>query len=899
MAIIETIKSWFGKNKPTPLEDKKPVVTAPPKTAAPIITINEQDVANSQSHESLLDILNNAQASFSVKELAIKRIEDQELLAQLASQHSIAKIRQQAAEKLVDLTLIEKTAQALKQSDKGVYRILRQKLDNHEQQQKQLQEKQQRIDKICSDLNNLLNSAHNPLFNAKVQSLAQQWQQLNQEFAIDVTSQQRFDQAYQQAQQLVQQHQAQSAKEQQAQLMQQQLSEQFTSLSQSISTTEQLDELLSINQQLNQLRQQWQATIVIVSPNNELQNSVQTDEGKLNQISRQLDKLSSQIPEIIQLSQQLLDNPIQQGTYQHLQKRLKNANLNDAIWQIPILASVPQALKLAEQALKAQKQAQQKAQTEQAINTPTKAKVDHELDSLIQKIGELIANGQHKEAEPLLRQAQQYAKNHKLFDARLGDFIEEMQKMRDWAGFAIIPKKQDLLQQMQHLAQQATEANLDALNHLDKIKALQAEWQGLGIANNEQEKNLWQQFKEVSQQAYAPCQQFFDQQNAIQAENAAQRQALCQELKHYLDNLPEQVNWQGHIAILKKAREDWQKYHPVEAKLHKKLQAEFTQIIKALEDKLHAEYQLQEDKKRGLIAKAENLLNHENIFEACHQAKDLQNTWKTLGSCGHNKDQQLWEEFRQHCDALFAKRHEAKAAKQAEDAQVVAQAEELLKQLHTLLNTPEHTPTSEQVEPLLQQLDSQYFPKEANHELRKQINQCRRQWQDYLAKQVNSEKQASLKQLSQTLDLCLAAENVVLAGQPVSVEMVLQWQENVAQIHHYFKNALQKRWQNLSTLANDETEQQLREEKAQDACLLLELLLAIDSPASEKAARIAKKMALFEQQSYPKTSQDAQVLIITTLNQILLIGGLNPERSQSLKQRLDAILMSAALSRML
>ena len=58
-------------------------------------------------------------------------------------------------------------------------------------------------------------------------------------------------------------------------------------------------------------------------------------------------------------------------------------------------------------------------------------------------------------------------------------------------------------------------------------------------------------------------------------------------------------------------------------------------------------------------------------------------------------------------------------------------------------------------------------------------------------------------------------------------------------------------------------------------------------------------MALFEQQSYPKTSQDAQVLIITTLNQILLIGGLNPERSQSLKQRLDAILMSAALSRML
>jgi len=297
----------------------------------------------------------------------------------------------------------------------------------------------------------------------------------------------------------------------------------------------------------------------------------------------------------------------------------------------------------------------------------------------------------------LLRQAQQYAKSHKLFDPRLGEFVDEFKKMRDWAGFAIIPKKQDLLEQMQNLAQEASQANLDALNHLDKIKALQAEWQAVGMANNEQEKTLWQHFKEASQQAYVPCQQFFDQQNAIQAENAAQRQALCDELQHYLDNLPEQVNWQGHIAILKKAREDWQKYHPVEAKLHKKLQSQFTNIIKALEENLHAEYQKQEDKKRALITQVQQLMNVENVFDACQQAKELQNTWKTLGSCGHHKDQQLWDEFRQQCDALFAKRTEAKEAKLAEEAQIVTQVEKLVKQLDTLLNTPEHSPTQEQI----------------------------------------------------------------------------------------------------------------------------------------------------------------------------------------------------------
>lgn len=902
MAIIETIKSWFGKNKPTTttqeitqaVSSKAPVnVTA----SAPIITISEQDVANSQSHQSLLDILNNPQASFTIKELALKKVEDQTVLAQIATQHTIAKIRQQAAEKLDDLALIEKTAHVLKQSDKGVYRILRQKLDTHEQQLKNSQEKQQRIDKICGDLQHLLNSAHNPLFNAKVQSLSQQWQQLSQESKIDTASQQHFDGLYQQAQQLVEQQQTQLAQQQQAQLTQQQLSLQFTELTQSVLTCQQIEVLLTTNSQLAALRQQWQSTTTIISANNELQHLVDEQDSQLAQVTRQLDKIANHIHEILLFSQKLLDNPLQASILQQLQKRLKNVNLNERIWQIPVLAIVPQAITLAEQALKAQKQAQQKAETHsQAEN---KSKINNELDTFIQQINELMTNGQHKEAEPLLREAQHYAKSHKLFDARLGEFVEELKKMRDWAGFAIIPKKQQLLEQMQMLAQQATEANIDALNHLDKIKALQAEWQALGIANTEQEKTLWQQFKEVSQQAYAPCQQFFAEQNAIQAENATKRQALCTELQHYLDNLPAQVNWQGHIAILKQAREDWQKYHPVEAKLHKKLQAEFTKIIKALEDKLHAEYQLQEDKKRVLINQAQDLMNHENIFEACQQAKELQNTWKVLGSCGHHKDQQLWEMFRQECDALFAKRHNAKEAKQAEDAAIVARAEDLLKQLDILLNTPEHSPTSEQIEPLFAQLDSLYFPKEANHTLRKHITQYRRQWQDYLTKQVDSEKQACLKQLSDTLTLYVEAESLVYKKQSVDVELVLKWQAAISEVHTLFKNNLQKRWQNLSSLNFEPNDVLLREEKAQDACLLLELLLDIESPNTEKAARIAKKMALFEQQSYPKTPQDAQTLIINTLNQLLLIAGLTPERAQDLQQRIHAILMSAALSRML
>jgi exonuclease SbcC len=60
----------------------------------------------------------------------------------------------------------------------------------------------------------------------------------------------------------------------------------------------------------------------------------------------------------------------------------------------------------------------------------------------------------------------------------------------------------------------------------------------LGTVYNDAEKVLWEEFKDLSQNAYAPCQRYFDEQNAIQEQNATARQQLCDELQQYLDNLP-------------------------------------------------------------------------------------------------------------------------------------------------------------------------------------------------------------------------------------------------------------------------------------------------------------------------------------------------------------------------
>jgi exonuclease SbcC len=909
MAIVDIIKSWFGKNKkptiapspaPKQTHTKKTATTPKAATLEKLVPKEESpaDPSNASSN-NLMTMLNNPQTAFSVKQTALQKVEDANLLADLAVNHKIAKIRQQAANQLNDFTLIQKVANQVKQSDKGVYRILRQKIDAQEKQQKGQEDYTQHLTQICIDLEHHLQSAHTPLFAAKVQSLQQQWQQQTHKnsYILNNDLQQRFETASTQAQQKVTAEQAEKA------LLEQQktVASAFLALEAETLLIDNSNNISQLAEKLNALSYDWQYCTQDTAADKQLLQQVQKSQQNLQKYSDLFQKATPHMEAMLQHHQQLTDSPIEQKAYNALKTLLEDTELLSTKLRLPTLFSpIIDSFNTAQKALAAYHNAQAK-NTEATSNTapsPTKNTKPHpELETMLVQIAEHFNQGQSKEADKVLRKAQKYAKTNHLFDPRLGDWLQELQKMKDWAGFAILPKKEELVAQMKMLAEQA-ETESDPLTQLDKIKLLQAEWQALGTVFNDAEKALWEEFKNLSQHAYAPCQRYFDKQNTIQEQNATARQQLCDELQQYLDNLPNPVNWQGHIAILKQAREDWQKYHPVEAKKHKQLQSRFTRIINALEDKLHAEYELQENQKKALIAEATQLLNHENIYDACQKAKELQNTWKTLGFCGHQKEQALWEEFRQQCDALFAKRGAQKEAQKLEEQATVQKADHILTELNTLLNTPEHSPNINQVNGLIQAFQALFLPKEVNHTLRKRFSVLAQQWQSYLDTQVNLQKQAQLKQIETALELCVNAEKRVLTGSPVTLDIVLTWQGLV--VPQPFKSTLQKRWQSISTLRKSSAENTLsQEQKALDACLLLELLLDIDSPDSERLARTAKKMELFEQQNYPKTAQDAQSLVSQTLQNLLLISCLSDEINIQVNQRVHFILQSSALSKLL
>ena len=64
--------------------------------------------------------------------------------------------------------------------------------------------------------------------------------------------------------------------------------------------------------------------------------------------------------------------------------------------------------------------------------------------------------------------------------------------------------------------------------------------------------------------------------------------------------------------------------------------------------------------KQAIVDKAALLIDEENINEATQKAKQLQKDWQKIGITAHKEDRKLWKSFREHCDALFAKRESAK-----------------------------------------------------------------------------------------------------------------------------------------------------------------------------------------------------------------------------------------------
>lgn len=301
-------------------------------------------------------------------------------------------------------------------------------------------------------------------------------------------------------------------------------------------------------------------------------------------------------------------------------------------------------------------EAERKARAERQ---EAEALVLRQIGGLVRKAHDALNDGSTGRAAGLRRVIEEKWPAAAPLPAYLANQLQQLDaklnELKDWKSFSVTPKRAELLEEMESLAG----STLDPATLADRIKSLQDEWRTLSKGAGESLEADWQRFQEAAQKAYQPCREYFEAQALVRQENLQGRRALLERLAAFEAGYNwEQPDWRTVIAALRESKQEWRRHSPVERVAGKALQERFDAFMVNLQSRLDAEYARNVKEKRVLIERAQRLLASEDSHRAIDDVKELQQKWKAVGLVPRAEDQQLWKEFRQHCDAAFQKRQQ-------------------------------------------------------------------------------------------------------------------------------------------------------------------------------------------------------------------------------------------------
>ncbi|MCC2638173.1 MAG: hypothetical protein K0Q68_1892 [Moraxellaceae bacterium] len=762
-----------------------------------------------------------------LKLAAIAQLNDEIFLDDIARHSSIARLRLAAAERVTTPALLEALAEASKQKDKNVYKAIRARLDESHQQQKDSRALQERREALCEAMEHHARSAMNPLYTAKAESLRQQWQEV--QGPEDALLGERFETAFALAWKEINEIASAAQREADATQAREEMQQAVTTLEATLEAWRGQDDFdlpaLAATRKTQRLR--WELATQLQSPPPALASRYAGTDDALERLEQMLaqwqqDNLVIEAS-LARLTQAEGDEYKQ--NHQALQQTL--AAYRDYHLPLPELLArfTPSRAERHRDSGSAEKRATGGEAAQQKLRT------------LLDALDAGITAGSSRDASRLLRKAQEFAREHHLQDARLAELSARLQELKSWAGFAVQPKKEELIGRMQALLAH----EMDPDDKADAIHALQDEWKALGVADAAIEQPLWERFKAVGDAAFEPCREHFARQREVRAQNLEKREALCHQLEDYLAALPVEaaapVDWKQHDAILRAARAEWQHCHPSDRHKTKPLQERFQRTLDALEQRLHVVQQQRETQKRELIQRTRALRESPDLRSACDQAKVFQQDWKAIGPASERVDRKLWQEFRAACDALFGQREaEFKAREAGRDASL-QRASELLSAYEQLAGEDNGSSGSAaiEIEEAFLALD---LPRDKAQALRQRFQAARQR-----REQTRQEKAAGNRRQQ--------LENVI------------------------------RSWEDAARPATQEAD------KAGQLLLDLEILLELPSPAVLQAARRERQMQRLQTKGLRKGSDETGSLLAELLKTPPIRDEHLPEMAARLRQVLQ------------
>ncbi len=280
-----------------------------------------------------------------------------------------------------------------------------------------------------------------------------------------------------------------------------------------------------------------------------------------------------------------------------------------------------------------------------------------EIKRNLATLEEQLNRGAFKAASRLHQQLRQHletrpADERQAFEGQLKRLGAQLAELRDWRGFVAAPKREQLCQSIETLAEDGTQS-ADVMDR--RHRRLLSEWKALGDAAATRE--LSQRFRQASEQIHERLAPWRQQQQAQRVQNLETRRALCEQLEALLESPDPDADPDALRDIRDKAREQWRRCAPVPRQQSQTIGRRFAKLCHDLQALIDRRAQQIADAKRELIAEARTLSDSSQpATQRARDAKHLQRRWRELGRAPKGEEQALWREFRNLCDEIFASR---------------------------------------------------------------------------------------------------------------------------------------------------------------------------------------------------------------------------------------------------
>ncbi len=281
-------------------------------------------------------------------------------------------------------------------------------------------------------------------------------------------------------------------------------------------------------------------------------------------------------------------------------------------------------------------------------------------------------------------------RNYQLYVEQFYDLLNLNREAREYDFKKNLEAKTKLCEEAEKLADEP-----DVVNAFHQLQDLHEQYREIGPVAKDMREDIWTRFKNASTVINKKHQDHFEKLRANEEENLAKKTELCEKTEAVAkEENKNAADWEKHSKEIIAIQQEWKTIGFAPKKSNEEI---FQRFRKACDDFFgrKAEYfkdvraRLYEnaEKKKALVAKAQELANSTDWKATSDKLIQLQKEWKTVGTAPRKISDQLWNDFLTACNHFFDARNAAHASVHDEERENLQKKRDIIELLKKISAT--------------------------------------------------------------------------------------------------------------------------------------------------------------------------------------------------------------------